>query len=109
MKSFADKRVLMLQGPVGPFFSRLARDLESMGARVSKVNFNGGDWLFSPKGPVNFRGRIEDWPDFFERLLDALSIDVVFLFGDCRRIHTIAREIARRRGVVVGVFEEGYV
>jgi capsular polysaccharide export protein len=31
------------------------------------------------------------------------------LFGDCRPIHRAARDIAHRRGVRVGAFEEGYV
>ena len=43
---FRNKRVLMLQGPVGPFFARLGVDLTHAGAVVFKVNFNGGDWLF---------------------------------------------------------------
>jgi len=37
------KRVLLLQGPQGPFFRRLAADLTEAGAVVHKVNFNGGD------------------------------------------------------------------
>lgn len=42
---FASKRVLLLQGPVGPFFWNLAKDLRSVGATVFKFNFNAGDWL----------------------------------------------------------------
>ena len=40
---FCGKRVLLLQGPVGPFFSNLAHDLRHAGAEVLKVNFNAGD------------------------------------------------------------------
>lgn len=106
---FRDKRVLLLQGPVGPFFRRLAEDLTRAGARVSKVNFNGGDWIFFPSGAINFHGQPEEWPAFFETLLDRLHIDVVMLFGDCRSIHTLAHTIAYRRGLEIGVFEEGYI
>jgi capsular polysaccharide export protein len=107
--AFRDKRVLLLQGPVGPFFRRLARDLEGVGAHVSKVNFNGGDTLFYPTGAVAFQGRMAEWPRFLEKLLTDLKIDVVLLFGDCRPIHRAAYEIAQRRGIEIGVFEEGYI
>ena len=106
---FRDKRVLMLQGPIGPFFNRLAKDLEWAGAKVCKINFNGGDWLFAPRGSINFRGAMEDWPAFFEQTLIERKIDVVLLFGDCRPIHSVAHEIAASRGLEIGVFEEGYV
>jgi len=109
INAFRNKRILLLQGPLGPFFRRLASDLEGVGAEVFKVNFNGGDWLFYPSKSINYRGGIEDWPEFFERLLTELRIDIVFLFGDCRHIHKQAHEIANRRGIEIGVFEEGYV
>lgn len=106
---FKDKRVLLLQGPLGPFFRRLARDLTQAGAQVFKVNFNGGDWLFYPDDAFNYRGRMEDWPEYFGALLDQLNVDMVMLFGDCRPIHLSIHEIAHRRGLEIGVFEEGYV
>jgi len=106
---FRGKRVLLLQGPIGPFFRRFARDLTLAGAQVFKVNFNGGDWLFYPSGAFHFRGRMDAWPDYFEELLDQLHVDIVMLFGDCRSIHRVAHEIAHKRGLDIGVFEEGYV
>ena len=109
LDSFKGKRVLLLQGPVGPFFRRLARDLQWAGAQVCKVNFNGGDWLFYPTGAIAFRRKTEEWPGFFARLIDERKIDIVLLFGDCRPIHAAIHAIATRRGVEVGVFEEGYI
>lgn len=106
---FRGKRILMLQGPVGPFFYRLAKDLENAGATTFQLNFNGGDWLFSRRSSLVFRGSPDEWSGFFERLLDRLDISTVFLFGDCRAYHRTAREIAALRGVDVRVFEEGYV
>ena len=103
-------RVLLLQGPVGPFFLRFARALRAAGAEeVHKVNFNGGDRLFYPRHAVNFSGRPEQWPAFLEQLLKRHKIDAVLLFGDCRPIHRAAIEVAQHCGVYVGVFEEGYV
>lgn len=106
---FAGKRVVLLQGPVGPFFARLAQDLRNAGAQVFKVNFNAGDWIFYPRDAINFRGAMGDWPVWFEDLIQRLDIDTVLLFGDCRPIHRAAHAIATRHGLDIGVFEEGYV
>lgn len=109
LQAFRGKRVLLLQGPLGPFFRRLARDLRVAGAEVVKIDFNGGDWLFSPSGSLRFSGDVGEWPGFLERTLDQCAIDAVLLFGDCRPLHRIALEVAGRRGTEIGVFEEGYL
>ncbi|HEY0720129.1 MAG TPA: capsular biosynthesis protein [Gammaproteobacteria bacterium] len=109
LEQFNDKRILLLQGPVGPFFRRLAKDLRQAGGEVYKVNFNAGDWLFYPSGAFNYRGTMEEWPAWFETLIGDLGVDVVLLFGDCRPIHQAAHAIALRYGIEIGVFEEGYV
>jgi len=109
LSKFKGKRILLLQGPMGPFFHRLALDLTQAGAQVFKVNFNGGDWLFYSENSLNYRGKMEQWPAYFEDLLAQLHVDVVMLFGDCRPIHCVAHEIAHRHGLEIGVFEEGYI
>ena len=109
LEQFAGKRVLLLQGPMGPFFWRLRNDLTEAGARVFKVNFNAGDWFFYPRDAINYRGSMEDWPDSFERLIERLGIDIVLLYGDCRPMHRAAHSIAIQYGLKIGVFEEGYV
>lgn len=109
LPAFRGKKILLLQGPIGPFFRRLARDLEWAGAKVCKVNFNGGDWLFYPAGAIAFRGRMEEWPTFFDQLVTERGIDTVLLFGDCRPVHQAVHQLASRRGIDVGVFEEGYL
>jgi hypothetical protein len=106
--SYAGRRVLLLQGPVGPFFKRLARDLRRAGALVWKVNFHAGDQVFYPGG-VTWRGPMAQWPAWLEARLAAWRIDCVLLFGDCRPVHQAARTVCQRRGVPVGVFEEGYL
>jgi capsular polysaccharide export protein len=107
--AYKGKRVLFLQGPVGPFFTRLGRALEQVGATVYKIDFNGGDWLYSPRNSIAFRGRPEEWPAFLEKVLVELRIDVVSLFGDCRPMHRVAHEVADRLGLEIGVYEEGYI
>jgi len=109
LSKFKGKRILLLQGPVGPFFHRLSQDMAQAGAQVFKVNFNGGDWLFYSGRAFNYRGKMEEWPAYFENLLAQLHVDVVMLFGDCRPIHRVAHEISQRHGLEIGVFEEGYI
>jgi len=102
--------VLLLQGPIGPFFSRFATDLEARGFRVTKINFNGGDRFFwRGSNALDYTGTLDDWEAWIERLLINRDIGRIYLFGDCRSYHRIAREVARRRGVRVFVFEEGYI
>ena len=85
------------------------RDLERAGAYVDKIDFNGGDWLFSPKGSIQFRGDLAAWPAFLGTVLTERQIDTVLLFGDCRPVHRVAHRVAHERGLTIGVFEEGYI
>jgi len=107
--AFRNRNILMLQGPVGPFFARLAQDLRWAGANVHKINFNGGDWLFFPRNCSNYHGRAEAFPRFLEEVCIARRIDVIMLFGDCRPIHQGVAAIAESLNIRVEVFEEGYV
>ena len=106
---FKGKRVLLLQGPVGPFFRNLAKDLEAVGAEVMKINFNAGDWLFYPRRASSFKGSLVDWLPELKRYLLENRIDAVLLFGDCRPVHEGVRQLGRKMGFAVGVFEEGYL
>jgi len=102
--------VLLLQGSVGPFFDRLAHWLHGQGAQVHRVVFHAGDQRDCRAiAPIAFRGRLDEWPAFFARLLGSHGIDCVALFGQSRPHHASALTMARSLGVPVVVFEEGYV
>lgn len=109
LSKYQGKNILMLQGPVGPFFRRLSYDLKRAGANVHKVNFNGGDWFFYPTDCVAFTESHKEWPEFLEKLIKEKQIDSILLFGDCRRMHRVSCRIAERLKIEVGVFGEGYV
>lgn len=110
LSEFRGRHVLLLQGPNGPFFRRVGRELELAGAKVSKINLNAADAFFYP-GPraFPFRGTREEWPVFLAGFLREQAVDDVFLFGDSRPYHAAAREIALRHGVELYAFEEGYL
>jgi len=102
--------VLLLQGPIGPFFSRFAEELDGRGFAVHKVNLNGGDKLFYRQpGSIDYAGELKHWDAFLERLIKNKNIGRIYLFGDCRIYHRIAREVAERCDVRVFAFEEGYI
>ncbi len=57
--------VLLLQGPIGPFFSRFAAELEERDFVVHKVNLNGGDrFFYRRKGSVDYTGEPAHWAAF---------------------------------------------
>ncbi len=101
---------MLLQGPCGWFFSRLAGFLRRAGCQVDKVNFNAGDrFFFREPGAHEFRGEQTEWPHWLEQLMTSRHIDCIVLFGDCRAHHVSAIALARKLGIHVLVFEEGYL
>lgn len=104
------RRVLLLQGPVGPFFDRISRWLECNGASVHRVIFQAGDRLDCLCGqPLDFAGDIGQWPEFLQNTLQRLNIDVIVLFGQARAHHAAAIAMGKSAGLPVVVLEEGYV
>ena len=102
---------LFLQGPHGPFFFRLGQMLRASGAQVLRAGFNRGDQAFWRDAATYhpYRGTPEDWPTALESLLDLHGITDIVLYGDTRPLHATAVAAARRRGLTVHVFEEGYL
>ena len=102
---------LFLQGPHGPFFNRLGAMLRKTGAQVWRVGFNAGDraFWFHPRTYLPYRGKACDWPAHFSALVDEKGVTDIVLYGDVRAIHAEAVAEARRRGLTVHVFEEGYM
>lgn len=104
------RRTLMLQGPIGWFFDRLARVLQQQGQSITKVHFNGGDELFwRHPDALRFTQRIESLDGWLRTLVRARHIDAIVLFGQMRPVHCIARQVARELGIEVFVLEEGYL
>jgi capsular polysaccharide export protein len=102
---------LFLQGPHGPFFNRLGKMLQLAGAQVWRVGFNAGDRAFwrHPKSYIAYRDPIDAWAATFGALVDEKSVTDIVLYGDTRPVHAQAIAEAKRRGLTVHVFEEGYM
>lgn len=104
-----DRTFLFLQGPPGAFFRHLARAIEAQGARVLRINLNGGDQHDWKGAATCYRGFKSTWTLFIERFLRDHGVTDLVLFGDCRPMHMAAHQMARLRGIRVHVFEEGYI
>ncbi len=108
---YRQRHFLFLQGPHGPFFSRLGKMMAQAGASVWRVGFNRGDRAFWRDSDtfIPFRAPISDWPQALSDILTDKAITDIVLYGDTRPIHAIAVQIAKERGILVHVFEEGYL
>ena len=110
-RALVDRRhTLILQGPMGWFFSDLAEVLMREGQHVTKVHFNGGDECFwRHPGALRYADRPEALAPWLRELMKRQRIDAVVLFGQMRPIHCVARSVALELGVGIFVFEEGYL
>lgn len=107
-KEFSGKTVLLLQGPVGTFFHRLAIKMEKNKTKVLKLNFNGGDFFFYPNGK-RCKCDEKDLENFYENFFKEKKIDAIMMYNDCRLIHAKAIKVARKLGIGIWIFEEGYL
>ena len=104
------QRILLLQGPVGPFFDRLASWLLAQSKHVHRVVFQGGDRAdCGMLVPLPYTGTTAEWPGFFSRTVAELGIDCIVLFGQSRHYHQVAIELAQAAKLAVVVLEEGYL
>ena len=104
------KHVLMLQGPVGPFFSELHQALNSHGFMVRQVLFNFGDRVFAgAKDCILFSGDKLEWETWLKFEITQHRPDAILLFGSSRPAHQIARRLAKHFDVDVISLEEGYL
>jgi capsular polysaccharide export protein len=102
---------LFLQGPHGPFFGQLAAMLHQTGATTWRVGFNQGDHAFWPDKNryTAFHGPSDAWTAAFDTLIKTHSVTDLVLYGDTRPIHATAITAARDAGLIIHVFEEGYL
>ena len=104
------KKILILQGPVGPFFKELHNGFSDRGFRVRRVVFNPADCLFSnPNEYFRFSGSISDWEIWLSGELSQNTPDVIILFGSMRPAHQSARKLAEHLRIPVISLEEGYL
>ncbi|RNJ81111.1 capsule biosynthesis protein [Neisseria meningitidis] len=105
------ENILLLQGPVGDFFQRLADWLTANGKTVHKFNFNAGDdyfYLPTQAHTVAFNDSYDAFPEFLQKYIVQHHIQAVVCFGDTRPYHLLAKRIANENQASFWAFEEGY-
>lgn len=102
--------ILLLQGPLGPFFTDLAVELQAGGCRTHRVCFNKGDWHFSHADHVmRYHGTADEWAGWLKTYMTEKAIDAVCCYGDSRFYHREARAVCNELEVPIFCLEEGYV
>ena len=109
----SSNRILLLQGPVGSFFTDFSRWLhEQHGKTVFKLNFNYGDEVFYPSShnhTFSYSDTYQAFPDFLATFVDEHRIQAIVCFGDTRPYHILAKALANQHhGISFWAFEEGY-
>ncbi|WP_017348459.1 capsule biosynthesis protein [Pantoea sp. A4] len=106
----AGKKYLLLQGPMGPFFSDLANWLESLEREAVSVVFNGGDRFYNRKNKhLTYQQTPKEFPAWLRATHQDFAFDTILCFGDCRPLHQAAKRWAQSKGVRFVAFEEGYL
>ena len=106
--------VLLLVGPLGTFFARFARYLESQGVEVYKLSLPLHEFGFSQKQRLRFSEPMDQFRPFLVEQIERLGIRHLFMYGDFIDPHRIALDLCaelREQGQAIDsyVFELGYL
>lgn len=102
--------IVLLQGPLGPFFADLADRMAARGMTVHRICFNKGDWHYAKADHVvNYTGSADDWANWFADYVGEQQIAAVICYGDSRHYHRMARDVCSKKDIRFFACEEGYV
>lgn len=106
-------RILLLQGPIGPYFFQLSQFLQKQGKEVYKLNFNGGDAFYYPLNDMTliYNDSTDNFSNYLTDFVQKNKIDTVVCFGHKRIYHDIAKQVCKDVGDQIDFwsFEEGYL
>lgn len=102
--------VLLLQGPLGPFFDYFSQALQAHGINAHKIHLNLGDSHYYSQSPaVSYKGESHYWSLFLKKYLREHQIKLVVVYGDCRYYHQQARTLCEDLNIHYIALEEGYL
>ena len=113
-KILIEGSVLLLVGPIGTFFSRLANFLENNNVKTYKISFPLYEYGFSKKSRLNYDDDILKFKDFLERIIIQKKIKHIFMYGNVLIPHKQSINLCdelERKGYLVNthIFELGYL
>ena len=101
---------LFIGAPFGPFFVRLAREIESAGGEAYRTVCEGGEYLETPGHcRVVYRRSDGDWKRFIRGAMRRKKVDAVITFNDTLPRNRGALEVAEELGLHSFVLENGYL
>ncbi|CAA6824918.1 MAG: Capsular polysaccharide export system protein KpsS, partial [uncultured Thiotrichaceae bacterium] len=104
------RNFLFLQGVATPFFKELSSAIRQEGHQTYRVNFCGGDSLFSGRKNVwRYNKPLDEFPLWLAEKHQQHQFTDVVLFGDTRPLHKAAKKFLRDQNIRIYVFEEGYL
>jgi hypothetical protein len=102
--------VLLLMGPFGSFFSRLADFFLAHDVPTHKIMFPLREFFPGKKRIVRFYdGPMSEWREFLAGIIAGHGIKHLLMYGDFIQPHKIAIDLANQVGVEAWVFELGYI
>ncbi|MCX5969533.1 MAG: 1-acyl-sn-glycerol-3-phosphate acyltransferase [Cyanobacteria bacterium] len=109
--------VLLLMGPIGTFFARLAEHLNRGGVPVWKVSFPLHEFGYSNRERLAYDGSMDDFQSFLLEQIESKGIRHLFMYGDFIDPHRLAIELVQRLNAQperqhkldAWVFELGYI
>lgn len=104
------KNILLIQGPMGPFFDEFAKFLFEQQNDVFKINLNLAEKLFYNQiQSFDYTGPLEGFKKYLTHFIETNNIQQIFVFGDCRSYHRIAKSVSNTQNIDFFVFELGYI
>jgi capsular polysaccharide export protein len=101
---------LFIGAPFGPFFARLAQQIELAGGVAYRTVCEGGEFLETPSHcRVLYRHRDGDWKRFLRGVMRRNKVDAVITFNDTLPRNRGALEVAEEFGLHSFVLENGYL
>lgn len=102
--------ILLLMGPLGSFFSRLADFFLAKGVSTYKIMFPLRE-LFPRKSKIvlHYSEPASEFRSYLEEVVTKYGIRHMFMYGDFIIPHKIAIELAKELGIEAWVFELGYI
>lgn len=104
------KNILLIQGPMGPFFDEFAKFLFELENDVFKINLNLAEkYFYNQKQSFDYTGPLEGFKKYLNYFIEEHNIQQIYVFGDCRSYHRIAKSVSKKINIDFFVFELGYI
>jgi capsular polysaccharide export protein len=101
---------LFVGAPFGPFFRRLAQEIDAAGGKALRTVCEGGEFLETPaRCRIVYRRADGDWKRFLRGVVQRSKVKAIITFNDTLPRNRGALEVAEELGLHSFVLENGYL